>query len=251
MRRRDLTPLVAVLCFGLAGVATAGALPKNIAAALADKGRPAADASRDPVRHPGELLAFAGVKPGARVADFIIGGGYFTRILSVAVGPKGSVTAYQPAEFIQFEASYGVNLKTVSGAYANIKPMDSSLQALDLPDGLDLVMTVQNYHDLHLKPFPADTAAKVNAEVFKSLKPGGVFLVVDHAALAGAGLGVADTLHRIDIADVKREVMAAGFKLEAESPMLANSTDPHTENVFGPGIRGKTDQFILKFRKPK
>ena len=178
MRRRDLTPLVAVLCFSFAGVATAGTLPKNIAAALADKGRPAADASRDPVRHPGELLAFAGVKPGARVADFIIGGGYFTRILSVAVGPKGSVTAYQPAEFIQFEASYGVNLKTVSGAYANIKPMDSSLQALDLPDGLDLVMTVQNYHDLHLKPFPADTAAKVNAEVFKSLKPGGVFLVV-------------------------------------------------------------------------
>ena len=235
----------------LSGSALAKGVPANITKALADPARPAADKARDAARHPGELLAFGGVKPGAKVADFIIGGGYFTRILSAAVGPKGHVTAYQPAEFIQFQASYGENLKTVSSAYSNLTPLSTSLQTLDLPDGLDLVMTVQNYHDLHLGPFPKDTAAKINAEVFKSLKPGGVFLIVDHAAAAGSGLAPADTLHRIDIAAVKSEVEAAGFKLAGESAMLASSADPHTANVFDPAIRGKTDQFVLKFVKPR
>ena len=246
-------PIVLVLSISLilGGTALAAPIPANITKALADPARPATDVARDAARHPAELLAFAGVKPGAQVADFIIGGGYFTRILSAAVGPKGHVTAYQPAEFIQFQASYGENLKTVAAAYKNITPLSSSLQVMDLPDKLDLVMTVQNYHDLHLGPFPKDTATKINAEVFKSLKPGGVFLIVDHAATAGSGISAADTLHRIDIAAVKSEVEAAGFKLAAESSMLAVSADPHTANVFDPVIRGKTDQFVLKFVKPR
>ena len=246
-------PIVLALSISLilGGTALAAPIPANITKALADPARPATDVARDAARHPAELLAFAGVKPGAQVADFIIGGGYFTRILSAAVGPKGHVTAYQPAEFIQFQASYGENLKTVAAAYKNITPLSSSLQVMDLPDKLDLVMTVQNYHDLHLVPYPKDTAAKINAEVFKSLKPGGVFLIVDHAATAGSGISAADTLHRIDIAAVKSEVEAAGFKLAAESSMLATSADPHTANVFDPVIRGKTDQFVLKFVKPK
>ncbi len=246
-------PIVLALSISLilGGTGLAAPIPANITKALADPARPATDVARDAARHPAELLAFAGVKPGAQVADFIIGGGYFTRVLSAAVGPKGHVTAYQPAEFIQFQASYGENLKTVAAAYKNITPLSSSLQVLDLPDKLDLVMTVQNYHDLHLGPFPKDTATKINAEVFKSLKPGGVFLIVDHAATAGSGIGAADTLHRIDIAAVKSEVEAAGFKLAAESSMLAVSADPHTANVFDPVIRGKTDQFVLKFVKPR
>ena len=243
--------LAVSLSFGMIGSTLAAPIPANITKALADPARPATDVARDAARHPAELLAFAGVKPGARVADFIIGGGYFTRVLSAAVGPIGHVTAYQPAEFIQFQASYGENLKTVAAAYKNITPLSSSLQVMDLPDKLDLVMTVQNYHDLHLSPFPKDTAAKINAEVFKSLKPGGVFLIVDHAATAGSGISAADTLHRIDIAAVKSEVEAAGFKLAAESSMLAVSADPHTANVFDPVIRGKTDQFVLKFVKPR
>lgn len=225
-------------------------VPANLTAALADPARPAADTARDAARHPAEILALANVKPGGKVVDFIIGGGYFTRILSAAVGPTGTVYAYQPAEFIKFQAKYGEDLKTVAAAYKNVTPLDGSLIGLDLPDGLDAVITVQNYHDLHLKPFPADTAAKVNAEVFKSLKPGGVFLVVDHYAADGSGLTAPDTLHRIDIAAVKSEVEAAGFKLAAESPLLRNPADPRTAIVFDPGIRGKTDQFILKFVKP-
>jgi len=231
--------------------AASAAPPANVTAALADPARPAEDVARDATRKPADLLALMNVKPGAKVADFVIGGGYFTRILSAAVGPTGHVYAYQPAEFIAFQASYGENLKKVAGAYKNVTPLDASFQALDLPDGLDAIITVQNYHDLYLKPFPAGTAAKVDAELFKSLKPGGVFLVVDHQAVAGSGTSAADSLHRIDPEAVKKDLAAAGFKFESESKLLANPADPHTASVFDASIRGKTDQFILVFRKPK
>jgi predicted methyltransferase len=253
MARKHLVSVLAgVLVFGALSVGGAFAqVPANITKALADPSRPAADSARDAARHPGEVLALAGVKPGDTVIDYIMGGGYFTRILSAAVGPKGVVYAYQPAEFIKFMAKYGEDQKTVAAALANVKPLNGPMVGLDLPDGADVVITVQNYHDQHLKSFPVDTAAKANAEIFKSLKPGGVYLVIDHAATAGSGLTAADTLHRIDIAAVKSEVEAAGFKLEAESPLLASKDDAHTASVFDPSIRGKTDQFILKFRKPK
>lgn len=242
-------PILAALALGVAGAAAAQ-VPANITTALSDASRPAADTARDAARKPGELLAFAGVKPGDKAADLIMGGGYFTRILSAAVGPDGRVYAYQPAEFIRFQASYGESLKTVAGAYRNVTPLDASLQALDLPDGLDLVFTNQNYHDLHLKPFPQDTASKVNAEIFRSLKPGGVYLIVDHTAAAGSGLEVADSLHRIDPAIVRKEVEAAGFRFERESPLLKSTADKIGTNVFDPSVRGKTDQFVMKFRKP-
>jgi len=250
MSRSMISALVAACALAMSAAPGAAQVPANLTAALADPARPAADTARDAARHPAELLALANIKPGGKVADFIIGGGYFTRILSAAVGPTGTVYAYQPAEFIKFQAKYGEDLKTVAAAYKNVTPLDGSLVGLDLPDGLDAVITVQNYHDLHLKPFPADTAAKVNAEVFKSLKPGGVFLVVDHYAADGSGLSAPDTLHRIDVEAVKSEVQAAGFKLAAESPLLRNPADPRTASVFDPAIRGKTDQFVLKFVKP-
>lgn len=250
MISRPLVSVLTAFAVGAFAIPALAQVPANITAALADPARPAADTARDAARHPGEILALAGVKPGAKVVDFIIGGGYFTRILSPAVGATGQVYAYQPAEFIKFKAQYGEDLKTVAGAYKNVTPLDASFGALDLPDGLDLVITVQNYHDLHLKPFPVDTAAKIDAEVFKSLKSGGVFLIIDHAAADGSGTTASDSLHRIDIAAVKSEVEAAGFRLAAESPLLRNPADPRTQIVFDPAIRGKTDQFILKFVKP-
>lgn len=243
--------LAAAAVVALNATTAMAAIPANVAAALADKGRPAEDVAKDAGRKAGETVALLEVKPGAKVVDLVMGGGYFTHILSAAVGPNGKVVAYQPAEFIQFQASYGENQKKVAAAHANVVPLTSTFGTLDLPDGVDLVLTVQNYHDLHLKPFPADTATKVNAEVFKSLKPGGVYLIVDHTALAGSGLEAADKIHRIDPAIVRKEVEAAGFKLEAESAMLAAPEDPKTANVFSPAIRGKTDQFVMKFRKPK
>lgn len=251
MSRRVLVAAMSVLLAGAAGAAVAQAVPSHLSAALADKTRPAADVSRDAARKPAELLAFAEVKPGQKVADFIMGGGYFTRILSAAVGPNGHVYAYQPEEFIKFQASYGENQKKVVADYKNVTAVTQSLGALDLPDGLDLVFTVQNYHDLHLKPMPTDSAGKVNAEVYKSLKPGGLYVIVDHVAAPGSGLEAADKVHRIEPSIVRQEVEAAGFKFEGESPLLRASADPHTASVFDPSIRGKTDQFVMKFRKPK
>ncbi len=240
----------------LAAVAVAGAavaaVPANLTAALGDQKRPPADSSRDVARKPAELLALGEVKPGQKVADFMMGGGYFTRILSPAVGPTGKVYAYQSAEFIKFRAAYGAEQSSVVADYKNVVPLTAPVAAAGLPEGLDLVLTVQNYHDLHLKAFPADTADTVNKEIFKALKPGGIYLVVDHAAAAGSPLTVADTQHRIDEAIVKTEVEAAGFKLvTADDKLLGNPADPHDKGVFDPSIRGHTDQFVLKFRKPK
>jgi len=250
MAHKHVVSVLAALAFSVVGGVAFAEVPANITKALADPSRPAADTARDAARHPGEVLALAEVKPGQTVVDYVMGGGYFTRIISGAVGPNGTVYAYQPAEFIQFMAKYGEDQKTVAAALSNVKPLNGPMVGLDLPDNVDAVITVQNYHDMHLKPFPTDTAAKANAEIFKSLKPGGVFLVIDHAALPGAATAP-DTLHRIDIAQVKAEVEAAGFKLESESPLLADKADTHAVSVFDPSIRGKTDQFILKFRKPK
>lgn len=248
MARKHLAAALAALSLGLAGAALAAAVPANITTALADKSRPEADVKRDAARHPGELLAWAGVKPGEKVADFIMGGGYFTRILSAAVGPNGHVWAYQPSEFIAFRAAYGEEQKKVVGDYSNVTAITTPFAQLKLPDNLDLVLTVQNYHDLHLKPFGADNAAKVNAEIFRALKPGGAYVVVDHVGPAGPD--TPDKLHRIDPAQVRQEVEAAGFKFAGESDLLKSSADPHTANVFDPSIRGKTDQFAFKFVKP-
>ena len=219
------------------------------AAVLADPDRPEADTARDAARKTAEVLAFAEVEPGQTIGDMIIGGGYFTRVFASAVGDQGRVVAWQPAEFIAFQASYGDSITAVDAA-DNVSAIRSSIGAPEFPTGMDLIFTAQNYHDLHLQPFPADTAAKVNAAVFAALKPGGLYVIVDHAATTGAGIGVAHTLHRIDIADVKREVEAAGFALDGESDILLNAQDPLTANVFDPSIRGHTSQFMLRFRKP-
>ncbi|WP_332639616.1 class I SAM-dependent methyltransferase [Brevundimonas sp.] len=252
MRRSLFMAAVAVIALSSAGWSAAPApdfLPQSYAAVLANPVRTEADRGRDEARHAAETLDFAGVKPGEKVADMIIGGGYFTRIFSAAVGPEGHVTAWQPEEFIAFQASYGEAL-TAADALPNVDGVRSPIGAPEFPAGLDLVFTAQNYHDLHLQPFPADTAAKVNAAVFAALRPGGRYVVIDHHAAAGSDLSAAHTLHRIDIEAVKREAAAAGFVLDGESDLLASAADPRTANVFDGSIRGRTSQFMLRFKKP-
>jgi predicted methyltransferase len=254
MRRSVLLAAVAVLGLASAGCVSgadpsATPAPTDYAAVLASPLRPADDRARDAARHTAETLAFAEVQPGQKIADMIIGGGYFTRIFSAAVGPTGRVTAWQPDEFIAFQTSYGDALTAVD-ALDNVDAVRAPLTAPTLPAGLDLVFTAQNYHDLHLAPFAADTAEKVNAAVFRALKPGGRYVIIDHHAVAGAPLTAADSVHRIDIAAVRREVLAAGFVLDGESDVLANPEDPRTASVFDPAIRGRTSQFMLRFRKP-
>ena len=254
MRRSVI--LAAVAALALSSVAcTGGAVlqappePSSYASALADPVRTADDRARDQARHTAETLAFAQVRPGQKIADMIIGGGYFTRAFSAAVGPRGRVTAWQPTEFIAFQTSYGEALTAVD-ALANVDGVRSPIAAPVFPTGLDLVFTAQNYHDLHLNVMPHDTASRVNAAVFEALKPGGLYVVIDHHAVAGAPRTAADTVHRIDIERVKREVLAAGFELDGESGILANPDDPLTASVFDGSIRGRTSQFMLRFRKP-
>lgn len=243
-----------VITAALALTLSAPALTKTmtpVQSALADAKRPEADKARDATRKPAELIGFAGVKPGDTVLDFVMGGGYLTRILAGAVGPKGLVYAYQPAEFVAFKAQYGTDQDDVAKAYPNVRPLRTSIGAVAIPAPVDVIITVQNYHDLHLALFPKDTAEKANAALFKALKPGGTLMVVDHVALAGSGLDAPDKLHRIDPAVARAELEKAGFRYDGEVMIWRNTTDPHTANVFSPDIRGKTDQFALRFRKPK
>ncbi len=244
------------LVLSLALAACAPAQPPRVlaaadyAAALADPVRPASDRARDEARKPGELLAFAEIAPGAAVGDFVMGGGYFTRVLSAAVGPQGRVEAFQPAEFIAYRAAYGEEQRSTVAALANTAAIAGPFAAPAFTRPLDTIVTIQNFHDLYLKPFPTGTGAKASAALFAALKPGGVLVVVDHSAVAGSGTRDADTLHRIDKAAVIDALTAAGFKLEAESALYARPDDPRSANVFDPAIRGKTDQFALRFRKP-
>jgi predicted methyltransferase len=241
----------ALLALAAPLAANAQTVSAPIKAALADAGRPAADKERDAARHPGELLAFAGVKPGDKVADFIMGGGYFTRILAKAVGVRGHVYAYQPAEFIQYRAAYADEQKAAVAGYANVTPLSDSLATVKFAEPLDAIVTVQNWHDLHLKASPPGFAASMAKRLYADLKPGGVLLVVDHVAAADPAFAVPDKLHRIDPAAARAEIESAGFKFDGSLPLLANATDPHTTNVFDPSIRGKTDQFVYRFRKPR
>ncbi|MDB5395472.1 MAG: methyltransferase [Rhodospirillales bacterium] len=239
--------LVLTMTLAAGGAYAADKIPDNIAAAVTDPGRPANDTARDADRKPGESLTFAGVKTGGNVVDFVPGGGYFTRILSKAVGPKGHVTALSlpgsPDKYVAPSQAIAAD-----PAYSNVTAAVQNVG--DLPAGsVDLFWTAQNYHDLH-NVTDADVAA-LDKAIFVALKPGGTFLVIDHADAAGTGFKDTNTLHRIDVEAVKKEVENAGFVLAAQSDLLKNPTDPHTVVVFDPSIRGKTDQFMLKFEKPK
>jgi len=219
---------------------TTAATPDNIAKAVADAGRTPEDKARDAARKPAEMLAFAGVKPGDKVAELLPGGGYFTRVLSPAVGPTGKVYAAVQAAALE---------KATAEAKGNVTPLAYTGAAFKTPETVDLVFTAQNYHDLHLKRLNLDVAA-ANKALFDSLKPGGTLLIIDHVAATGSPVEVADTLHRIDPAIVKKEVEAAGFTFVGQSDAIRNPADDHTKAVFDPAIRGHTDQFVYKFKKP-
>jgi predicted methyltransferase len=229
-----------------------GAPPANLAAAVADAGRPQTDKDRDAERKPLEMLEFLKIKPGQEVVDLMPGGGYFTRLFSVAVGPKGKVYAFLPSEMAKFSKTpVPASGSSPDPAHPNVTLLVAPIAAFAIPEPADVIWTSQNYHDLH-DPFmgPADMTA-FNAAVFKALKPGGHFVVLDHAAPDGSGLASTNTTHRIDAAVVKKEVTAAGFIYEGESKVLRNPADPRTALVFDKSIRGHTDQFVYKFRKPR
>jgi len=222
--------------------------------AVADPSRPDSDTTRDADRKPAQTLVFAGVKPGDKVADYVADEGYFTRLFSSIVGSTGHVYAVEPTAFFKFEHFVkGVaELQGFAVAHPNVTVTTAAaLEGLRFPEKLDLFWISRNYHDLHDKFMgPVDVAA-FNKAVYEALKPGGIYIVLDHSAAPGAAADVTETLHRIESSTVRREVEAAGFRFDSESTLLANSADPRTAKVFDQTIRGHTDQFILKFRKPK
>jgi predicted methyltransferase len=227
-------------------------MPSTISAAVADPARPADDRARDPARRPAEVVAFAGVKPGDTVVDLIPGGGYFTRILSKAVGPNGHVYALVPSFLAEAYPKSVASIKAVAAdpAYRNVTVLVEDVSKLGAQGPVDVVWTSQNYHDLHGPSLPPNTAAGIDHAVLMALRPGGVYVIEDHVAETGSGVRDAGTLHRIDPAFVRDEVAQAGFVFEGESPVLHNPGDDHTARVFDPAIRGHTDQFVFKFRKP-
>lgn len=229
----------------------------HIAIAVQDPARPSADAARDAQRKPAELLAFAEVKEGQQIADFMPGGGYFTRLFSKAVGAQGTVYGLVPTNtealserFIEILKKNAAAMEALAqGGYTNVKPSNQPSTQLQFSEPLDLVWTAQNYHDVY-GFFGLEATEATNKAIFQALKPGGLYLVIDHVGRKGAGLETARTLHRIDPELVKQHILKAGFVFVGESKLLHNPQDDYTRSVFDPDLRGQSDQFVFKFRKP-
>lgn len=231
----------------LAAQQASAPVPAGVAAALADPAR--ADQQGDDVRRQAAaVVAFSGAKAGDVVVDFLPGAGYWTRIFAGVVGPKGHVYAVWPAAGAKYAE------KTLPALQARgLANVTAEVQATNLPTApraADVFWTVQNYHDIPNKGAGEPALRAFDAAVFKLLKKGGTYVVIDHADAAGSAMTGTETKHRIDPDAVKRQVQAAGFRFVGESKVLRNPADDHSKGVFDPAIRGRTDQFVYKFRKP-
>ena len=221
--------------------------------ALADQGRKSQREAADARRQPGPLITLAGVKAGDKVLDLIPGDGYWTRIFSKIVGPEGKVYAVWPEPYARVATGNVDTLKQLSADkyYGNIVTEVQPTTTLTAPEALDVVWTSQNYHDYPDEFMGKGDPSILNKAVFKILKPGGTYMIIDHIAKPGRGLSDTDTLHRVDPAIVREQAEAAGFQFAGESKVLENPADTLDVPVFDKSIRGHTSQFAYKFVKPK
>lgn len=241
MKTTFFAALAAASVLASGGIAVAQT-PAHIASAVADPGRPAADTARDDLRLPVEMLTFADIQPGETIGEILPGGGYFTRIFSKAVGPQGHVYGIINTRNPERPAP-AVEAIAADPAYANVTVIEGSLGAFATPQPVDLVWTSDNYHDI-----PDANRAAVNTAAFKALKPGGLYIVLDHSAVPGSG--PTNSLHRMDEQVARAQIEAAGFVFVEASNALHRPTDDRTLPVFDSNTRGHTDQFVLKYRKP-
>jgi len=232
-----------------AGAASAPVTPQ-IAKAVADPARPKGEVAADALRDPADTLAFAGVRPGMNVIELFPGGGYFTRMIAGVVGPKGSVLSVENAGW---KSSAEADRKLIAELKApNVQLDVEPFGQMKAPAGqADLFWITQNYHDLKIAKYGVVDMAAFNRAVYAALKPGGVYFILDHQANPGTTVEQIATLHRIEKAQVIAEVTAAGFKLAGEGTFLNRPGDDHTNSIFDKAIQGKTDQYALKFVKPK
>jgi predicted methyltransferase len=231
-----------------ASAAWAQSVPPAVAAAVGDKARPDADTKRDMDRKPAETVAFAGVKQGDKVLELLAFGGYYTRILSKTVGPKGHIYSTMPDALLQTRPAMGDALKAIAAdpGYGNVTMLPEPNGTPTAPEPVDVVWTSDNYHDLHNPgPFGAADIAGFNKAAFAALKPGGTFIVIDHAGSPGTGFTQTGTLHRADPEAVKKEVEAAGFTFVATSDVLHRAKDDFTVKSTD-----ADEQFTFKFKKP-
>jgi predicted methyltransferase len=245
--------LAALAVLGPVPGRAAAIVPDYVTRAIADPARPPEQVARDAQRRPGAVLAFAGVRPGDRVADFMSGGAYFTRLFSRIVGSTGHVYAFLPEEQLKNcapEETAGTRALEHDGRYANVSVMTGPVGRFRPPEPLDLIWASLSFHDLYDSFMGPADVPRVTQALFDALKPGGELLVIDHVAQAGSEVRDTDTLHRIDPEVIIRRAQAAGFRLEAHSEALRNPHDTHQLRVFDATVRGQTDQVILKFRKP-
>lgn len=251
------------LWFALAALVLAGTAmaaeppagsPPGIAPAVAMRDRPAEAQALDASRRPVEVLKFLGLKRGDRVLDVMTVSGYYAEIIGNAIGSRGSVVAEEPPVFADDKTRAG--FAQLSGRVPNVKLLEVMPANLDLPAGsIDFTLMHLVYHDAYWASdkykFPKMDPAAFLKRIYVATKPGGIVGVVDHAAAPGGdSRAVVDALHRIDPAVVRADFAAAGFKLEAESDLLAAPADDHTKLVFDAAVKGKTDRFVMRFRKP-
>ncbi|GHF29607.1 methyltransferase [Kordiimonas sediminis] len=227
---------------------------QTIEQAISSAERPDTDRARDADRKPSEVLSFFGVEEGQTILDLFSGGGYYTELLSRIVGPNGKVTAHNNAAYLSF-AKNDLKTRYENGRLANVQSLIAEADDIHLaPDSLDFVMMTLTFHDLyyHSENWPEIDADRLLSELFKGLKPGGVVGIIDHSAKTGAPLELtANQLHRIDAGKVITIMTGHGFVLVDESDVLRNPDDPLTISMFDASIRGKTDRFVMKFKKPE
>ena len=226
----------------------------DYAAAVAAASRPAADREQDAARKPAETLAFFGVQPGMIALDLFAGAGYYTELLANVVGPTGRVVAHTNSAYLSGVGDEWTS-RFASSRLPNVEQLVAEGNDLELmPAQFDFVLLSAVYHDVYYvneaRNWPKIDGPRLLAELFAATKPGSTVGVIDHAAAAGSPEETGGTLHRIDPAIVKRDFAAAGFVLEAESDALRNPADDFTKGVFDPAVRGKTDRFMLRFRRP-
>ncbi|MFO1407882.1 MAG: methyltransferase domain-containing protein [Steroidobacteraceae bacterium] len=226
-----------------------------IAAAIASPDRPESDREQDPRRQPQQVLEFAGVAPGMDVIDVFAAGGYYTELLARTVGVKGQVIAYNNPPYAAFAAK-GIEARYAGGRLGNVRQVTATIEALELrPDSLDLALFVMSYHDLYWRPddgsWPTTDPAQLLAKLYAALRPGAAVVIEDHVANPGGSPDqVVNALHRIDPAVVRSDFERAGFVFDGESRVLANPADDHTKAVFDDAVRGHTDRFLFRYRKP-
>lgn len=246
--------LMLASALSLALPAAAQAAPANVAAAVAAKGRPADAVAKDAGRKPAEVLRFLGLRKGDRALDLFTGTGYYAEIMARAVGPKGSVLAWQPINFHDDKSKAG--FAALQARAPNARLLASTAAALSLaPNSVDFAIINDNYHDTYWQSdkygFPRMDPAAFLAKVYAAMKPGGVVGVVDHVAAPGGDTReIVEKLHRIDPAVIRADWEKAGFVFDGESNLLRNPADDHSKLVFDPAVAGKTDRIVYRFRKP-